>query len=78
MFFRSILIRPAVAAAVMLCAAAFPASAQTAAKLSEFTNHAAVWPDNNGAHISAHGGCMLKVGDTWYWPCPVSEMLRLP
>ena len=67
MFFRTNLIRPAVAAAVMLFAAAFTASAQTAAKLSEFTNHAAVWPDNNGAHISAHGGCMLKVGDTYYW-----------
>jgi len=67
MFFRSNFIRPAVAAAVMLCTAAFTASAQTAAKLSEFTNHAAVWPDNNGAHISAHGGCMLKVGDTYYW-----------
>lgn len=69
MFFRTNLIRPAVAAAVMLCTAAFTASAQNGApaKLSEFTNHAAVWPDNNGAHISAHGGCMLKVGDTYYW-----------
>ena len=68
MFFRTNLIRPAVAAAVMLCAAAFTASAQNSApKLNEFTNHAAVWPDNNGAHISAHGGCMLKVGDTYYW-----------
>ncbi len=68
MFFRTNLIRPAVAAAVMLCAAAFTASAQNSVpKLSEFTNHATVWPDNNGAHISAHGGCMLKVGDTYYW-----------
>ena len=68
MFFRTNLIRPAVATAAMLCAATFIASAQTgASKLSEFTNHATVWPDNNGAHISAHGGCMLKVGDTYYW-----------
>ena len=68
MLFRTNPIRPAVLAAIMLCAAAFTVSAQNGApKLNEFTNHAAVWPDNNGAHISAHGGCMLKVGDTYYW-----------
>lgn len=68
MFFRTILTRFAVCAVAAVCAAAFTASAQNSApKLSEFTNHAAVWPDNNGAHISAHGGCMLKIGDTYYW-----------
>ena len=51
-----------------VCAASVTVSAQNSAPaLSEFTNHATVWPDNNGAHISAHGGCMLKVGDTYYW-----------
>lgn len=26
-----------------------------------------LWPDNNGVHINAHGGGMLKAGKTWYW-----------
>ena len=26
-----------------------------------------LWPDNQGIHINAHGGGMLKVGKTWYW-----------
>lgn len=26
-----------------------------------------VWPDNNGRHIQAHGGGILKVGETFYW-----------
>jgi len=25
------------------------------------------WPDQNGKHINAHGGNVLKVGDTYYW-----------
>ena len=27
----------------------------------------AVWPDDRGRHIQAHGGGMIKLGDTWYW-----------
>jgi polygalacturonase len=27
----------------------------------------AIWPDDRGEHINAHGGGILKVGDTWYW-----------
>jgi len=27
----------------------------------------AVWPDQRGQHIQAHGGGILKVGDTFYW-----------
>ncbi len=27
----------------------------------------AVWPDNRGQHIQAHGGGILKYGDTYYW-----------
>ncbi len=68
MFFRAFFSRFAICAIAAVCTASVTASAQNSApKLSEFTNHAAVWPDNNGAHISAHGGCMLKVGDTYYW-----------
>lgn len=25
------------------------------------------WPDTSGNHIQAHGGGILKHGDTWYW-----------
>lgn len=27
----------------------------------------AVWPDDSGNHIQAHGGGIIKVADTWYW-----------
>ena len=27
----------------------------------------AVWPDDRGVHINAHGGGVLKSGDTYYW-----------
>lgn len=26
-----------------------------------------IWPDNRGKHIQAHGGGILKLGDTYYW-----------
>jgi hypothetical protein len=26
-----------------------------------------IWPDNRGRHIQAHGGGILKAGDTFYW-----------
>ncbi len=26
-----------------------------------------IWPDNRGQHIQAHGGGILKRGDTYYW-----------
>ena len=26
-----------------------------------------LWPDNTGTHINAHGGCVMKYGDTYYW-----------
>ena len=26
-----------------------------------------VWPDDRGNHIQAHGGGIIKVGDTYYW-----------
>src|SRR4029077_369225 len=27
----------------------------------------AVWPDDRGQHIQAHGGGILKLGDAYYW-----------
>ena len=26
-----------------------------------------VWPDDRGKHIQAHGGGIIKLGDTYYW-----------
>lgn len=26
-----------------------------------------IWPDNEGKHIQAHGGGIIKLKDTWYW-----------
>lgn len=26
-----------------------------------------IWPDNNGNHIQAHGGGIMKLGNTYYW-----------
>ncbi len=26
-----------------------------------------VWPDNNGNHVEAHGGGIIKVANTYYW-----------
>jgi hypothetical protein len=26
-----------------------------------------VWPDDRGKHIQAHGGGIIKIGDTYYW-----------
>jgi len=30
-------------------------------------NPGEIWPDDRGKHIQAHGGGILKVGDTYYW-----------
>lgn len=27
----------------------------------------AIWPDDRGEHVNAHGGGIVQVGDTWYW-----------
>jgi len=26
-----------------------------------------IWPDDRGRHIQAHGGGIVKLGDTYYW-----------
>jgi Glycosyl hydrolases family 43 len=33
----------------------------------QLINPGAVWPDANDNHIQAHGGGIIKVGDTYYW-----------
>ena len=41
--------------------------------LSLFSLHAQthvngqLWPDTDGKHINAHGGNIIKFGDTYYW-----------
>ena len=27
----------------------------------------AIWPDDRGQHVQAHGGGIIKLGDTYYW-----------
>jgi hypothetical protein len=26
-----------------------------------------IWPDDRGQHVQAHGGGIIKLGDTYYW-----------
>ena len=37
------------------------------ARSADTNTPGAVWPDNRSQHIQAHGGGILKVGDTFYW-----------
>ena len=32
-----------------------------------FLSRGKFWPDDKGVHINAHGGGILRVGDTYYW-----------
>src|SRR5512133_1816797 len=48
-------------AALCLAAAALLFAAPQSIKPGE------VWPDDRGQHIQAHGGGIIKIGDTWYW-----------
>ncbi len=44
----------------MVCAAGAAAAPQT-------IRPGAVWPDDRGQHVQAHGGGIIQVGDTYYW-----------
>ena len=33
-----------------------------------------LWPDNNGNHIQAHGGGIVKLGKRYYWYVSQREM----
>lgn len=46
---------------VLLCATTAVAQRSTAFRPAQ------EWPDTEGRHINAHGGNVLRVGDTWYW-----------
>src|SRR5690242_7392206 len=56
-FFRNILIL------LFYCMGAINARAQQ----KEVIYPGAIWPDNNGNHIQAHGGGIIKSGKTFYW-----------
>ncbi len=45
----------------------FAATALVLAAGPETIRPGEVWPDNRGQHIQAHGGGIIKLGDTWYW-----------
>lgn len=47
----------------LLSAAALPLGAAPAGMIRP----GEIWPDNRGQHIQAHGGGILKLGNTWYW-----------
>ncbi len=32
-----------------------------------FSRNGGIWPDNNGVHINAHGGCVVRFDNTYYW-----------
>ncbi len=51
----------AAAAAVGCCIAAAAWSAPQPIRPGE------IWPDDRGRHIQAHGGGILKLGETYYW-----------
>ena len=38
-----------------------------AASAAETIKPGEVWPDDRGEHVQAHGGGILKLGDTFYW-----------
>ena len=40
--------------------------APTENRLKQVTPRA-IWPDDRGQHIQAHGGGIIKLGDTYYW-----------
>lgn len=52
---------PKAAATVMALFFCFSMSA------AEIIHPGELWPDNRGQHIQAHGGGILKMGDTYYW-----------
>ena len=57
--------KPLTAVKLLFLAAALQLSAT--ARAADAIRPGAVWPDNRGEHIQAHGGGITKVGDTFYW-----------
>lgn len=53
--------------AAVACFLLLNAGAGRAAEISNVITPGAVWPDDRGQHIQAHGGGIIRVGDTYYW-----------
>ena len=53
------------AAALALCGFLFPGAFSQ--NVRQLINPGETWPDDRGQHIQAHGGGILKLGDTYYW-----------
>ena len=38
-----------------------------ACSASEVQENGGIWKDADGMHINAHGGALMRDGETWYW-----------
>lgn len=52
---------------LVLMSALLAASTHATSALRTHIMPGEVWPDDRGRHIQAHGGSILKEGDTYYW-----------
>lgn len=50
----------------------------SASDTTRFINPGDIWPDDRGLHVNAHGGGILKLGDTWYWFGEYRSKVREP
>jgi len=57
--------RPALAA--LACALSLACGFGSACAAPETIRPGEIWPDDRGKHVQAHGGGIIKQGDTWYW-----------
>ena len=53
--------------ATIVCLLAAGACRSGAGALPAEIKPGEVWPDDRGQHVQAHGGGILKLGDTYYW-----------
>lgn len=53
--------------ALLLAVVCAPLLAVSAPAAPGVITPGAIWPDDRGRHIQAHGGGILKQGDTYYW-----------
>lgn len=52
---------------ISLATAIFGLAAVTDSGAPRTIKPGAIWPDNRGRHVQAHGGGIIKAGDTYYW-----------
>jgi hypothetical protein len=53
--------------ALVACVLAAVVQLPVALRAAESIRPGELWPDNRGRHIQAHGGGILKLGETYYW-----------